>query len=218
VPAAAFCLAAWLGLLGNGGLRRVARRAGSGNGPAGWEQDLRRLGGPVLVVGALAGWAFAPGHPGWLVATALAGTAIAVAGLATDRRVLSNRGRQVVVVGGATLVVAAGVRGSVFGSGALDAILTVAWIVLVTNAFARLGHADELATTVALVAAAGVFGVAAGREETVAVVAIALAGSCVGLLVFNIRPASLAAGRAGVGFAGFVLAVLAVEVEPATAV
>jgi UDP-N-acetylmuramyl pentapeptide phosphotransferase/UDP-N-acetylglucosamine-1-phosphate transferase len=212
----AFGLAAWVGLIGNGGLRRLARAARSWSRPDFWDQELRRLGGIVLAVGSVTGWAVAPDRPRWLVATAVAGVAIAVAGLATDRRVISNRARLAVVTAAAVLVVAGGVRGEVLGSAGIDAVVTVVWIALVTNAFGRLGHADGMAIAIALVAASGVFGVAAGHDAVTATVGIALAGACVALLVYNTRPASLAAGRAGIGFAGFVLAVATVQLDPGT--
>lgn len=211
---AAFCLAAWLGLVGNGALRRLARKAGSRGTPAVSDHDLRRLGGFVVVLATLAAWVLVPGREGWVGATALAGVLVAVAGLASERRVIANRARLLVIAGAATIVVAAGVRGSLFGTDTVDAVVTVAWIVVVTNAFSRLGHSDDLATTVGFCAATGIFGVAIGHDRAIAVVAFALAGACVAALTFNLRPASLAVGRSGIGFAGFVVAVLTVEMDP----
>jgi UDP-N-acetylmuramyl pentapeptide phosphotransferase/UDP-N-acetylglucosamine-1-phosphate transferase len=210
----AFGLAAWIGLIGNGALRRLARAARSWDRPNFWDQELRRLGGIVLVAATLTAWAVAFDRPKWLGATALAGVAIAVAGLATDRRLISNRARVAVVTAAAILVVASGVRGEMLGSTGADAVVTVVWILLATNAIGRLGHADGMATTIALLAATGVFGVAAGHDAVTATVGVALVGSCVALLVYNTRPASLAAGRAGLGFAGFVLAVATVQLDP----
>jgi UDP-N-acetylmuramyl pentapeptide phosphotransferase/UDP-N-acetylglucosamine-1-phosphate transferase len=209
----AFGIAAWIGLIGDGGLRRLARAARSRDRPAFWDHELRRLGGVVLATGTVAAWAVSPELPGWLGATALAGAAITGAGLAADRGVLSNRARVAVVTGAAALVVASGVRGELLGAAGADAVFSVVWIVLVTNAFVRLGHTDGLAAAVALLGASGAFAVAVGNDAVTATVAIALAGSCVALLVFNTRPASLVAGRAGLGFAGFVLAVATVQLD-----
>ncbi|MGI8795894.1 MAG: DUF4012 domain-containing protein [Acidimicrobiia bacterium] len=214
--AIAFSVAAWLALMGSAGLRRLARDAGPGPDRKFWEGQVRRLGGPLLAAATLSGWLAAPGLPRGFGVVPVVAVAVALVGLVDDRRRLPALARLGLLTAAATAVVAAGIRGAALGEDSLDALLTVAWIVVVTNAFRRLDHADGLAASVTALAGVGLFGVAAGVDDAVSTIPVALVGASVGLLAYNVRPASIAVGPAGAGFAGFVLAVAAVALEPET--
>lgn len=175
----------------------------------------RRSGGFVIVAASVA-LVFAPARPGRLVAGVLAAVGVAVVGGFADQ----GRLRGLRVVGlttiAAVVVAAAGVRAEITGVATTDAVLTVVGIVAVTVAVSGLGNTDGLAALVITSAAAGVFGLAAfGDQDALAAIAAGLAGAALGFLAYNLRPASLFVGQAGGLFAGFVLAVAAVEVRPA---
>ena len=90
------------------------------------------------------------------------------------------------------------------------------WIVGVTNAINLLDNMDALAAGVSAVAALSVFALAIlGRQPVVATLAAAVAGACLGFLVYNRPPASIFMGDAGSLFLGFVLAILTINVSPA---
>ncbi|HEY2824923.1 MAG TPA: MraY family glycosyltransferase, partial [Gemmatimonadales bacterium] len=91
-------------------------------------------------------------------------------------------------------------------------LLTVFWLVGVSNAFNLLDGADGVATGSAFFSAAAVFliSVALGHPAG-GLVAVALAGALLGFLPFNFPPARAFLGDAGSLFIGFVLAGLAVE-------
>ena len=126
--------------------------------------------------------------------------------------------RVAIIVVAATIVVLAGMRVNVLESTPLDALLTIGWIVLVTNAFRRLDHQDGLVAAMGAGAAAGMFGVTATTgNDPVSTVCAALTGACLGALVYNVRPASTVLGPAGASFIGFVLAVAIVEFKPSEA-
>lgn len=105
----------------------------------------------------------------------------------------------------ATTVCLAGVRTELLG-GAADVVLTMAWLVLLTNAFNLLDNMDGCAGLVAAVTAAAV-AVAAGLQGQIAVggVAAAVAGSCAAFLLFNWFPARIFMGDAGSLFIGFLV-------------
>lgn len=96
----------------------------------------------------------------------------------------------------------------------LDAFISIAWIVGVTNAFNLLDNMDGLSAGTAAIACLAIFGVAALQHRyLVAALAIALAGCAVGFLRSNFHPAKIFMGDAGSLFLGFVVAVLLLKLR-----
>ncbi|MEM7681667.1 MAG: MraY family glycosyltransferase [Planctomycetota bacterium] len=95
---------------------------------------------------------------------------------------------------------------------ALSAGLSMAWVVVITNAMNFLDNMDGLTGGVAAVAAAA-FAIAAGLQGQwwVALVASLLAGATLGVLVFNAPPARLFFGDSGALPLGLALAWLAMR-------
>ena len=91
-------------------------------------------------------------------------------------------------------------------------VITVAWLVLITNAFNLLDGADGVAAGSAFFAATAVFmiSVALGHPA-VGLVAAGLAGAVLGFLPFNFPPARAFLGDAGSLLLGFTLAALAIR-------
>jgi UDP-GlcNAc:undecaprenyl-phosphate GlcNAc-1-phosphate transferase len=139
-------------------------------------------------------------------------TVILAMGLADDRVGLGWRLRLGVQFGLATVFVLSGEQATLFGVPRwVTAILTVVWIVGLTNAFNFLDNMDALAASVGLIAALLFAGaqVAVGSYFVPAVLLI-LAGSLGGFLVHNRPPARLFMGDAGSNFLGFLLGTLTV--------
>jgi UDP-GlcNAc:undecaprenyl-phosphate GlcNAc-1-phosphate transferase len=90
-------------------------------------------------------------------------------------------------------------------------ILTFFWLVGITNAINLLDNMDGLAGGVALIAAGflSVFFYKAGNIELL-ILALSLAGSILGFLIFNFPPAKIFMGDSGSMVLGFGLAALAV--------
>ena len=90
-------------------------------------------------------------------------------------------------------------------------ILTFFWLVGITNAINLLDNMDGLAGGVAFIASGflSVFFYRAGLTDLL-VISLALAGSILGFLVFNLPPARIFMGDSGSMVLGFTLAVLAV--------
>ena len=122
---------------------------------------------------------------------------------------------QVVAAG---CVLGAGVEGWSDGPAWVSVPLTVVWVVGVTNAFNLIDGLDGLAAGIAAIAATAL-GVMAGVEGNAAVagVAMATAGAAGAFLVFNAPPARVFMGDCGSMALGYVLAVLALVVPPASA-
>jgi UDP-GlcNAc:undecaprenyl-phosphate GlcNAc-1-phosphate transferase len=94
----------------------------------------------------------------------------------------------------------------------LDALLTVMWIVGLTNALNLLDNMDGLAGGIALIAAvylAFLFGQQGDTNHVL--LALALAGAVAGFLLFNFYPASLFMGDAGSLVLGSALSLLTVH-------
>jgi UDP-GlcNAc:undecaprenyl-phosphate GlcNAc-1-phosphate transferase len=91
-----------------------------------------------------------------------------------------------------------------------DAMLTLFWIVGVTNAFNLLDNMDGLCAGTALIAGAFLlFGMARdGQAAGAALYLAALLGATAGFLAYNVHPASIFMGDAGSLFLGFNLAAL----------
>ncbi len=93
----------------------------------------------------------------------------------------------------------------------LSVPLTMCWYFVATKTFDFLDGLDGLASGVCAIAATTMGLMAAARgEATVALMAFALAGACIGFLRHNYNPASIFMGSIGSFFLGFVLAGLAV--------
>jgi UDP-GlcNAc:undecaprenyl-phosphate/decaprenyl-phosphate GlcNAc-1-phosphate transferase len=96
----------------------------------------------------------------------------------------------------------------------VDAVVTVLWVVGITNAFNLLDNMDGLSAGVAVVAALSIFGVALLQHRyLVSALALALAGCAAGFLRANFHPAKIYMGDAGSLFIGFVLAVLLLKLR-----
>ena len=91
---------------------------------------------------------------------------------------------------------------------AFDVLLTILWLVGVTNAFNLLDNMDGLCAGVALIAGIALLSGLAGRSEVgeeMRFLAI-LMGAASGFLIYNVHPASIFMGDAGSLFLGFSLA------------
>lgn len=97
----------------------------------------------------------------------------------------------------------------------IDAVITVVWIVGLTNAMNLLDNSDGLAASTTLVAAmgTGIVAVLYG-QYFVGALAFALSGVAAGFLWHNWAPASVYLGDAGAYFVGFLLAIVTLRLRP----
>ncbi len=150
-----------------------------------------------------------------LVAGLSAGAAAIVAlGVYDDLRGASAGQKLVVQAGVALALWFVGFRiellgnpfGPAFSVGIFSLPLTVLWIVGVVNALNLIDGLDGLASGVALLATAVLFGVALSSGSTLlCLITVALGGSLVGFLFWNFNPARIFLGDSGSMFLGFTL-------------
>ncbi|MBX6315514.1 MAG: undecaprenyl/decaprenyl-phosphate alpha-N-acetylglucosaminyl 1-phosphate transferase, partial [Isosphaeraceae bacterium] len=141
-------------------------------------------------------------------------TLIMLMGLADDRYGLGWRPRLIVQFGLATVFVVLWGGFTLFLPAAfrpVTGLLTILWIVGLTNAFNFLDNMDGLAASVGLIAAT-LFAAAQLAVESLFVPAVLLVliGALGGFLVHNRPPARLFMGDAGSNFLGFLLGTLTV--------
>jgi len=145
-----------------------------------------------------------------LLVIILGGGLMVALGMYDDKHELSARTKFVAQVIIALLVACAGVRLTIFIHNIfVSYILTVLWIVTITNAMNFLDNMDGLCAGVGLICAA-LFAFIAGMQHEffVCLLAVALAGALTGFLPHNFKPASIFLGDAGSHFVGYMLAVL----------
>jgi len=112
-------------------------------------------------------------------------------------------------------LIAFGVRlsflpGTWWGNGG-EVLLTIIWVVGITNAVNFFDGMDGLATGLTAICSLSFFVVALITHQSyLGYLTVALAGSCLGFLKFNFKPASIFLGDAGSTFLGFTLAGIAV--------
>ncbi|HXV14105.1 MAG TPA: MraY family glycosyltransferase, partial [Candidatus Krumholzibacteria bacterium] len=174
------------------------------------------LGGIALLLGVLAGIALAAGANQNVIMRALPATLLVVLlGIIDDTRNLAARRKLVVQVVAAALLVSVGFR-LFTGIDAIDSLAIVAGAVSLAFIVGMLssvnlvdGH-DGLAAGVAFIAAIAfaVIGVMDGAEGVVAG-SLAIAGACLGFLLFNFPPARIYMGDTGAMLLGWTLAQIA---------
>ena len=135
-------------------------------------------------------------------------------GLIDDLRGLSPRLRFVVGLVLATSLVAYGVRVASPLPDSVDFLISVVWILGITNAFNLLDNIDGLAAGTAAVAAGAFFFIAVmNDQQNGALFAIGLAGAMLGFLRSNFHPATIYMGDAGSLFIGFLMAYLGLKLR-----
>ena len=149
---------------------------------------------------------------------AAGGLVIMVVGLIDDVRPISPRLKlltQVAVSATAAMIIFLGdIKLSVYvfeANNILALLVTVVWVVGITNSFNLLDNMDGLSAGVGVIASVSfaVIGVMQ-RELIVSMLALAVGGSCLGFLRYNLHPSKIFMGDAGSMFVGFTLASVAV--------
>ncbi len=145
----------------------------------------------------------------------IGGTIILLIGLVDDVRGLSAAWKLVGQTAAAATLIGFGVRLSFlpntwWGDGG-EVVLTIIWVVGITNAVNFFDGMDGLAAGTTAICSLAFFIVAQiTGQPYLGFLTIAMAGSCLGFLIFNFKPASVFLGDAGSTFLGFTMAGIAV--------
>ena len=107
--------------------------------------------------------------------------------------------------------------GNPTGITALDAVVTVLWIVGICNSINFFDNLDGgAAGTVAITAISLTYLAITGDQYFIAALAVVVAGSTLGFLIWNRAPARIYMGDAGALFLGLLIATLTIRFKPAT--
>ena len=178
-----------------------------------------RLGGLALYGGFIGSVLLNSIVPDWMVAILVAGSLLLIIGVIDDIRELPASVKLVGQLSAAGIVIASGKILTLFPPESLgdmaNIVLTLFWIVGITNAFNFFDGMDGLATGLAVLMA-GFMGVVAFETHQAGLgwLAIAMIGAGLGFLPYNFRgtrPAVIFLGDGGSTFIGFTLACLAVK-------
>ena len=171
-----------------------------------WHREIIPLLGGIAL---WAGWSMAIAAFGLLrvplVPTLLGGGFfLFIVGLIDDMRPLGPQTKIILQVLVASVMVLMGLQLHLTETQVVDQLITLLWIVAVTNAFNLLDNMDGLAAGVAAIAASFrlAFFVMDGNLEG-ALLSAALVGVALGFLCYNFSPASIFMGDAGSLFLGF---------------
>jgi UDP-GlcNAc:undecaprenyl-phosphate GlcNAc-1-phosphate transferase len=149
-------------------------------------------------------------------------TLVAVVGFLDDRGWLHHQIKLFVAMPlAAGILLATGVHAQVFNllvpgrlGYALDAVLTVFWVVGITASFSILDHMDGLCAGVAAMAAVFFTMLAYLNGQTiVTTLAAAVLGAAAGFLRWNFKPAKIFMGDGGAMFLGFLMATLGLKLR-----
>ncbi len=186
----------------------------------GHESPIPYLGGLAIVVAlslaAVAAAVVRPPSSGFDELAAVLGIAVvlSVVGLLDDLRGLGPIVRVIVEAGAGLGVWAVGAGVDFTGSEPFDAVVTILWVVGITNAFNLLDNMDGLSAGVAVIAATSFFVLAQiNGQFLVAALSVALAGCALGFLRHNFHPAKIYMGDAGSLYLGFVLAYVGLKLR-----
>ncbi len=189
--------------------RAVARRLGLTASPTKdrWHQHpTTLLGGVAIALPTLALGATLPVGDVWQLV--LCGAAMAGFGLADDCLSLKPSTKLIAQIGLASVLVFFGYRLEWTSSMVGDLMLTLFWIVGVTNAFNLLDNMDGLCAGTAIVAGGfTLFGIVAGDPAApIGLYLAGLLGATAGFLAYNFHPATIFMGDTGSLFLGLNLA------------
>ncbi len=141
-------------------------------------------------------------------------TFVSLLGLWDDRWRLPVSVKLLAQLAAALLLVLTGIQVRLFHVWWLNILLTLFWMVGVTNALNLLDNMDGLAGGIAAIAA-GQFTLLAAMsgQYLVGALAAALTGACLGFLLYNFNPARIFMGDTGSLFLGFLLATLGIKLR-----
>lgn len=225
---AALLTAALIALISTPVVKSLAFRVGAVDVPRDGrrmhDHPIPRMGGLAIFFGfILSVLIFLPLTP-QLQGMLLGGVIIVILGIFDDIKALPAMPKFLVQIGAALIAVLMGNRilvlsnPNIFSSdpfwdlGWMSYLISVLWIVGITNAVNLIDGLDGLACGVSTISSMTLMVIALiVAEPDVAILTAALAGGCLGFLPYNLNPAKIFMGDTGSTFLGFILAVVSIQ-------
>ncbi len=151
-----------------------------------------------------------------LIGIVLGATLMSAVGVIDDVRGLRPALKLVAQVVAASILPLAGLTVKLFPIEALNTLLTIFWMVGITNALNLLDNMDGLSGGIAAIASAHFLLLTAMNQPPqvlVGALSAALLGACIGFVRYNFNPAQIFMGDTGSLFIGFVLAALGLKLR-----
>lgn len=200
-------------------IRRGAIRYGVVDRPDGvlktHREPVAYLGGIAIYLAFLFALAFTYEFTRQVTGLLLAGSMVVMLGLFDDLKVLSPGVKLVGQIVAAAVLMKSGIMIQLaFLPEWLAAVLTLLWLVGMTNALNIIDVSDGLAAGIAVIGGMFLYVICLwNNATTIAMLTLALVGATLGFLAFNRPPASIYLGDAGSMFLGFMLGALAMRGE-----
>ncbi len=173
-----------------------------------------RLGGLAILLSTLIAGMLLGGVFNELSGILAGAVLVSFLGLWDDRFTLGasvKLGGQLIAVG---FLIFTGVQVQTFDPPILDILVTIVWMVGITNALNLLDNMDGLSGGIAAIAAAHFSLMCAfSGQYLVGAFAVAVMAACVGFLVYNWNPATIFMGDSGSLFLGFMLGSLGIKLR-----
>lgn len=173
------------------------------------------LGGVVIWFSFLIALLYAKAWQSEIKGLILGGSLVLLVGLIDDIKGLSALFRLIIQIIASAIIIKYGVCLSFFPptlwGNIGEVFLTIFWIVGITNALNFLDGLDGLATGISAIALACflIIGILT-QQPIIIILTSAMLGSCLGFLLYNIKPSNIFLGDAGSNFLGFILAGFAI--------
>jgi len=174
-------------------------------------------GGIVLLISIWIGWIIFGNSSGLEVTGLLAAaTVIMLWGLVDDARRLSPVAKLLGQIAATVLMILAGIQAHIFFQEWANILITVLWVVGLSNAFNFVDSMDGLALGLGIVAA-GFFMLVTidSGQPGLARLAAVMVGAGLGLMFLNTQPARLFLGDSGAQMLWFLLAAMGIAYNPA---
>jgi len=148
----------------------------------------------------------------WMIAASFV---MLIFGIIDDRRELSIPAKFIAQIIAASFLILSGIRTQIVGIGnTANIIITLLWLLGISNAFNHLDVMDGLAAGVALIASCSFLTVSILNNDTQSIIlSLALSGVILSFLINNLPPANIYMGNAGSHFLGFILAAIALVIS-----
>jgi UDP-GlcNAc:undecaprenyl-phosphate GlcNAc-1-phosphate transferase len=208
-----------LALSGTPLARRLAPRLGMVDQPNArkvHQRPMPRMGGAAIVLASLAAILIFQDRFEFqqLVGILLGGAFVSLLGTWDDRWGMRPIVKLVGQFFAAGILVSTGVLVLLFSEPWLNILVTMLWVVGITNSFNLLDNMDGLSSGVALIAATFFTLTASLSDQSyVAALSAAVLGASLGFLIYNFNPASIFMGDSGSLFLGFVLAAIGIKLR-----
>ncbi|KMM36962.1 glycosyltransferase family 4 protein [Guptibacillus hwajinpoensis] len=174
-------------------------------------------GGLAIFAGTAAGFLYLMPYSPYMTEVVIAGTLIIFLGVFDDKFVISPKVKLIGQIIAAVIVATSGLQVEFVSLpfvgriefGFMSFIITVLWIVGVTNSINLIDGLDGLAAGVSTIAIGSILTMAVLDQQLVVIaLAVILIGSTLGFLIFNFHPASIFMGDTGALFLGFSISVI----------